>query len=870
MAENTPRSDLRTPTIIVGGKPYSAKTKIKQSDHAPNKIEKSLDNQAGVIHTSESRKVKASNSVRSSFETNATPKSSVRAQAPQIKPVVISQNINLTSANEEESKTTNKNNVIASKTPARNTSISTAYYLNTSYSKNSSKLDPLTEQRFEKAAELRVHQKSLIGGYTPRNIAKSAELEAKASFYEALAKYSHGKISVSKNLKNTLSVGGRAVVGKVQNAFANSDDMGNQTASGVISAAMLTHAYFKTVERAAPSVVSAAKNLPEKAEKVTNTITKVGKGVYEVYNTTGKTYITIKNSASALRSGFVPFKNALLKNAVLSGLNQTAISKRVLTIANKVTSVVKTAKQNIKTVKQTVKRSYNVVRGVANGTLKGGTVAKQVVNKAKSLRKISLSKLKIMGAKTISVSAKGVARGAVKGAVWSVKRGVPLAKKGINNASLGVASVLNRSDDMMLQGAGHVMTFTRYGVKTTVGTAKLTAKAVKTSVKAGVKTTNAITKTVSFARQKGLRAAARKAGEKVARAVQNAGKSAISAILDATKKLASKFMIPVLGIALVVCLFTVLTGGVTAVVGYFLSGEFLLADDDVLTATNIRDFLKNDEYGIETQRANEIRDKASFIEWWYLAPLDEHDMFHNGTYHIVWYKILENDDTVELGYDHNENVNKIEHVFYSAEDLLDIMSPIMYAVILVEYDLEADEDELVESLEEIFKVIWDVETETSVEYCEAITHEYCSIEHTRDDCLNPIITYHETFTCSRCCTLCQGHYCEADRCLHVHNAGCDVVGCRHQCGLNKVVLSACPECFNCSGSAICGGHNKLIYTTTLQDIEYFTDNYFEEAISELEEIENRTPEEEGRLSTLKDYYEFCKEYIKYTESLLFD
>lgn len=801
-----------------------------------------------------------------------------------------------------EEKTENSNvsrvNIIASKAPTQGASLGAAYFTtlaaghHNSLKSNIDTSNIKTSTMLDKAAEARAAQAMLQGSYTPSHIIKNTGIEAKASFYEAMGRYSNGGISLSQNVKSAFSTGGSLAVGKAQGAFANHDDMGSQVASGAIATGTAAYAGFKLAQTASPMVINAVQNLPTAVGKIAAT----GKGVWDVTTTAGKATVTLAKTAQIMSSGFIPFnaqftKNVLLNQAQITGLLHTATSQHIISgvrqiqtsVINMKTAVVNTAKgiqTGVVTATNAVKRSYTLVRGVVNGSVMSSVVAHQVLQKAGAFAKTT-------GLKGLKLAGQGVARGAVKGGVWTFKRGLPNAAKGIGGLSMGVAGVLTSSNDMMLQGAGNAVMLTNYGIKTSIVAGRTTGRVVKTSVKGGVKAAKGTYKAINFVRQKGLRAAWARARNKTATAIANAGKSVVTAVVNLVKSVGSKVIVPIILIAVVVSSIMSIFAAPAAAVGGIFSGLFDTDNEDgTYTETDIRAFITDPTDGIPAKRTAYINDLYNYLQ-------DQLEA-NGGGYDYVRFKTNTEDTVIE------PTVAGITSVFYTEEELANIIQPIFNAIILKDYELAPTDREAKQVLTEIFDKLFRRTESATIEYCgqsavdgsgTAATHT-CGSVHAADDCPNPVTGTHTSYTCSTCCYYyCNGHKgscthsCNNDcagGCTHTCGLLCALNGCTHTCGdscekycghshsewhsatdSGCYSTTYCSGCIHaCNGYTYCGGHDVLTVTLNMDGLYQLLYEYFEQPIDVLANKTNRTEEEERELANLKDYYEICLEYIR--------
>lgn len=798
------------------------------------------------------------------------------------------------SEEKKENSNVSRVNIIASKAPTQGASLGAAYFTTLAAGHHNSLKSNIDTSRIQtstmldKAAEARAAQAMLQGSYSPSHIIKNTGIEAKASFYEAMGHYNSGSISLSQNIKSAFSTGGSLAIGKAQGAFASHDDMGSQVASGAIATGTAAYAGFKLAQTANPMVINAVKNLPTTVGKTATGIAAAGKGVWDVTTTAGKATVTLAKTAQIMSSGFIPFnaqftKDVLLHQAQITGLLHTATSQHIIngvrqiqtSVINMKTTVVNTAKgiqTGVVTATNAVKRSYTLVRGVVNGSVMSSVVAHQVLQKAGAFAKTT-------GLKGLKLAGQGVARGAVKGGVWAFKRGLPNAAKGISGLSTGVAGMLTSSNDMMLQGVGNAAMLTNYGIKTSIVAGRTTGRVIKTSVKGGVKAAKGTYNAINFVRQKGLRAAWARARNKAASAIANAGKSVVGAVVNLVKSVGSKVIVPIILIAVVVSSVMSIFAAPAAAVGGIFSGLFDTDNGDgTYTETDIRAFITDPTNGIPAKRTAYINDLYQYIQ-------DQLEA-NGGSYDYVRFKTNTDDNVID------PTVAGITSVFYTEEELANIIQPIFNAVILKDYELAPTDAQAKQVLTDIFDKLFRRTESATTEYCgqsavdgsgTVATHT-CGSVHAAADCPNPITGTHTSYTCSTCCYYyCDGHKGSVNcgKSEHSHSDSCyttDENGVRTRtCGQSEHSHSEwnsasdsgcysttyCSGCiFACNGYTYCGGHDVLTVTLNMDGLYQLLYEYFEQPIDVLANNTNRTEEEDRELANLKDYYEICLEYIR--------
>lgn len=844
MADKNTNKLQKSASLTIGGKKYnssfiaqsSTNTKTTGTIQTPSmKAEIAKDSVENHTEYYTSNNAKTSSDKGLEHAHNSKPQSTQRIKTSENN---ITTTSNSTLNTREETNTDNKRsssvNVVAGKVSDKGVSMGTAYYTTLAAGKHNAmslNIDTSnikTSSMIEKASIARAEQAALRGSYSASQILKSTSLEAKSSFYEAIASYSKNGVMISQSIKNGFGSFGATAIGKAQGALGNQDDMGNQLVGGAIGATIAGYTTFKAAQTISPLAINTIKDVPNNVGKIVS----VGKGVWDISSTAGKATLTLVKTANSIKSGFIPFtasftKAELLHQAKITGLLHTITSQRIIrgvnTIKTATTDTISMIKTGVSTTTNTIKNSVTLIRGMVNGSVKTSTVAH---NALKNIGKV--------GVKSFKAGTKLAVRGAVKGSIWTYKRGLPNTMKGISTSALSIGGILSNSEDMMVSGTGNALILSTYGLKTSVVARKATGHVIKTSVKGGIGTAKNAYNAAKFIKQKGLRKAWMKARNKVASAIAKAGKSAVLALLNLVKSIGSKVIVPIIIIVVAVSAFMgVLSAPTVAIGGVFSSLFDKKNDDGTYTETDIRAFLTNTDFGIPALRTGYINDLYSEIQ----SNLKE----NGGSYHFVRFKTNTQADVIE------PTIEGISGVFFTEDDLCNIIQPIFNAIILQKYELAPTEAQAKTELNEIFNKLFRKDYEATVEHC-GQSHtdgsgtpnvHSCGSIHALDDCPNKLTGTHDSFTCSSCCY----HYCEGHE---------DDEGDIHYC-------SGCK--FACNGYTNCGGHDVLTITLNMDGLYQLLYEYFEQPIDNLSNITERTEEEEKELSSLKDAYEICLEYI---------
>ena len=609
------------------------------------------------------------------------------------------------------------------------------------------------------------------------------------------------------------------VAGKAESALSGQEDFGVQSAGAVIETGIVGAETFRAAQTAAEGIY------------------KTGKGIYQVGLTGGLAIVAVSRTAAFVQSGqFQAISQASMQmlkaQALATGLNQTAISQGILHAVNGIQTKLQNGIQTAKYVGNQIKTGYHtvksgigtgvrIVRGVTNGTI-SATIAAGAIAKYAN-RTINVG---ITGIKT------GITTGVRSGKTLIIKgvtKGVPFVTRktfwGMGKMYRPLVSVLHSTDDWTLQGVANIATATEMGLKTTVAGAKATGYTVRTAVKGGTATGRAAITAGRFIKNNGLRAAWNAGRKKAARAAAEAGKSFVTALINAIKMLGKKALVPLIIIVLVVMGFNgVIMVPVTAVSSIFSS---MFSTKDTQRDYDVREYLNTIVPGLSTDFQQDLANKMTH-SW--------------NSYNIVrFYSNTGSGDVVE------PTLAGVTSVFPTIDELLNMVQPVFNAVVLMDYELEPTEAEAQDLSEDIFSRLFTVTTATSTEYCgqDLKTGEgtplaacSCGSIHALGDCPNEVTGTHSSYTCDDCCYMyCSGHddgeggteYCS---------------GCKH----------------DCNGYTYCGSHSVIAYTLSVDGIYRLEADFFD-PIEELSNKTNRTDEEETKLQELKDYHEIFQEMM---------
>jgi len=598
------------------------------------------------------------------------------------------------------------------------------------------------------------------------------------------------------NLENAIN----KVSGKAQFALSQQADLGAEASGMGVSAGLVGVQAFRASQKfteAAPTI----------AKSTANGLYSAGKGVYQVAVTGGLVVVTVSRTAAMVTAGqFHPLSHASMQilkaQALAVGLNKTALSQTIIHsvagIHNHIQRGIQTARHignTIQTGYHPVQRRVKIVRGVTKGTISAQVAANARIP-------------------------------------FVALKGVPKTVSFLHGGGLTLAGIMQGSDDWAIRGTGTAIKVTDIGVRTAVKGTKATRYTVKTAVKGGMAAGRASIAAGRFIKNQGLKAAWNAGRKKAATAIANAGKSMVTAMINAVKALGSKVIIPLLIIVLVVMAFNgIVMVPVTAVSSIFSS---MFSTRDTKTDYDVRDYLNTIVPGLSTDFQQDLANQMQASQ---------------STYNIVrFHANTGSGEVVE------PTLAGVTSVFPTIDEILNMIQPIFNAVVLMQYELEPTEAEAQALTEEIFSKLFTVTTATSIEYCgqDIETGEgtpnaahSCGSIHALSDCPNPVTGTHSSYTCSDCCYYyCPGHdYTCSDPDCSGHTSYCG--GCEH----------------DCNGYTYCGSHSVIGYTLSVDGIYRLEAEYFLDPIEQLSNIPNRTEDEETRLQELKDYHEIFLEMM---------
>ena len=628
--------------------------------------------------------------------------------------------------------------------------------------------------------------------------------------------------------KGDLLSGGKMLLGKAESGLIGSDDLGTSSTGAIIGAGVTGYSTFRLSQSATDIGIEGIK--------------KTGNGVYQVATTAGLTAITVGKTAQTIinQQAVALSRNTisvLKQQAVLTGLNNTQIAKGIVNRVNAVKTAYADTVTNVKKVgtainttargiHHAVDKSVKIVHGISNGTLTVNATA-QALNAFRKKAFLGIQTGLKNGVRTaIGYSVRGVA----KAGGATIFTGLPTAGRFLKGGLITGAGALAGSEDYTLRSLGNAINMADAGIKTAKVGVKAGSKATGYTVKTGVKAGKGAYAGAKFIKDKGLKTAWETGRRKLSQKVIEAGKSLVSALVNAVRTAGMKVVLPLL---LICCIVVGAVGGTSAplaVVGAIFGGEF---DTNEGNNYEIRNYILDPNNGIP---AIAERYKQNLLQQMQEAST---------THHIVRFYYNGESTPIDPTY---EGINS---VFPTNEELANMVHPIFNALLLMEYDLMPSEEEASTLLNTLLNELFRIETVESEEQCGqdlrtgegTVTVHSCGSVHAFGNCPNKDTGTHGSHTCSSCCyKYCDGH-------TRHHADGTTSTrycsGCKHAC----------------SGYTYCGGHKVISFHLTLDGAYALEQKYFTDPINELSNIPNRTEEQESQLQKLKDFYEIYLELM---------
>ena len=650
-----------------------------------------------------------------------------------------------------------------------------------------------------------------------------------------------------------------------QNALSSSDDLGDQVGAGLIGAGTTT---IKVAQAVSPAIKTARK-VPETSGKAKDSAKDVAKGGREAANHAGNPGAKLVKTGKSVSSGFVPIdthlaKDVLTGQAYAPGRSATTASQRIA-----------------ESVEQMRKTAAPIKTSAIPAAEAGKTVASKTATKG------------------LNEAPKRAAQGAGSGAAWALKSGASGVGKWAADAAVGS---LDSSDDMTVQGVGKSITLAEYGVKTARTGIAGSKEVVKTARGAGEQAKKSYNAVVAFkkdVKDKSLRAAWANARKSVAAGVAKSGKSVVSAAMGLAKAAGWKIAVIALVVVCGIVCVSALCGAGAGAVSSIFGGVFSLfgggGEEEASTEMEVRTFVTDSTFGVPALRTAYI----NYLYGYIYVRLES----NGGAYDYVRLKSNTENNVIE------PTVEGISSVFYTEEEIANIIQPIFNAILLKDYELETTDVEARRVLEELFSNLFlpnfqvypPISNESeSIEWCgqaavdgsgTSTTHS-CGRVHALYSCPNTVTGNHEFYVCGSCCRYyytCDGHRqlsCGMDE--HTHGEGCYSItpGANGEAPIKTLICeltehthtdscyskwyhsgemySPCSNStrrFRCNGYRYCGGHDVLTIMLNMDGLYKLLNLYFEKPINELSNKASRTADEEAELQELKDCYEICLEYI---------
>ena len=541
------------------------------------------------------------------------------------------------------------------------------------------------------------------------------------------------------------------VVSSAENAVLQSDDVGTSTARGLVDSSVLAVDAFRTAQKIADAT-------PTAVNETAKIVRAAGKGTYHVIDAGVKGTVTIAKSAHLIHYGqFVPISkdslHILQSYAASSGLNNTLIAKRLLsavrTIKTKAAKGVQTiiatshkVKTGVQAAKSTTLRGIQIVRGATTGTIHLA-ITREMLKRASSQMVHQMK----TGLKTVATGTKKrvvigtkylVTKGVPTTTKFVVKKAAPKTAKIVKRGALSVAEIMTSSEDAAVQSVGQAAIAGWTGVKTAVTGVKAGSYMVKTSAKSVKK----VARVINFVKQRGLKAAAKKAAEQLTTGAMNL-------LLSGVKALGMKLVLPIVIIGAVALAATSVMNSPTTIVSSLFGGTFSMADSG--DELHVRDYLSDSNTGVGVLRQKLAR------------SIDNQIQASKNSYDIVrLYATTGNTAVVDPSY------TGVLSILPTMEESVNMLQPLYNAIILMDYDLSPTEAQAKTLLETLYNKLFRLTSAATTEQCGqnlatgegTVTVHDCGNVHALSDCPNPTTGTHTSFKCSDCDEyyyLCKGH-----------------------------------------------------------------------------------------------------------------
>ncbi|MBP3197603.1 MAG: CHAP domain-containing protein [Butyrivibrio sp.] len=645
--------------------------------------------------------------------------------------------------------------------------------------------------------------------------------------------------SLKQSLENNVSALGNikngtiSVLGQVSK-LSSSDDMGTASVGSLATAGIVGIRGFETAQKISELGIKGS----------ASTIN----GAVAVTDFTVKGYQTLDRFAGIAR--VTPLSNNafnILKSQALgTGLDQTKIAQGLIQTAGNVKGTLKHGINGVQTViDTTIKTGQQIVMvgQVTRNVFSGAYSGKQLMSATGyGIRK---------GAAAIGYGAQKLGfngiKAAAKGVRWTFTSAFPKTFKILGKGSIGTWSFAGKalmgSEDLGLKAVGTAMETTYQTTRVSVKTAKATVKTMQTGGKTIVyagkgayRAGKGVVQGAKFIKNKGLKAAWKKARQKGVKAAAKGLKKAANLLLELMKHLGTKMIVPIAVILVIAIGFNLMTAPVMAIAGVF-GGVF--NDEDTGDEVNIDAYLNDTTKGIPAKTdalKNEIVGELSAAA---------------STYNIARFRANTPEGAGGLITDHSYGA--ISAVFPTDTEIIEMVKPLFQSVILMNYENSPTDAECQVLLDHIIDKMFVITQVDTTEYCgqDLVSGEgdidncgSCGEVHAHSDCPNPLpMAYHSSYTCDECCYYyCPGHD-------HTDSSG-------------NSYTTYCSGCVHaCNGHIDCGGHSVTTFTLNCDGIYTLVQEYFQDPIDMLEGTA-RTEDQEEQLSMLKSYYEIFDEMSK--------
>lgn len=703
----------------------------------------------------------------------------------------------------------------------------------------------------------------------------------------------HSSSSSRKNSNKTKPI--KKAVNVVQRELNKTEDSGLQSVAQGITVTKAGVKTFKT------------------AQKITPTVIKTAKGVYNVGGKTIKVVKQVDSTITMIQAGAIVLNKDMAARLMNYTKNRIISSTPAIKLANAVHNVQMAAK-NVR--KYTIQTAYNIQRTaiLARGIVLGAVSFQLSKETRERIRNAAIKGVKVgfkAGVRGVGFTAKGVFKSTVH------------VGKGFNKGLYSAGGTLMNTEDYGAQAAGLALKGIHYTVKGAANTprvAKTAYKGIKGTVKGtvhagiavvkgGAKTYKGVKTGIKIYRKVGVSKAtkmyAKRWGKSLAgkarQGIAKAGRSVATAVIDLMKLLGKKMIIPLLIILVVIFFGSSILAGVAGVVGAIFS-PFI--SDDSGNEIDETQLITQEITAKRTDLINEIKDTYF-----------DNNVANGGSYHLVRFYNAFNDTEIQF------TESNIATSIYTVKDYVEAIQPIFHTIIVCEYEGEASKREMKRLVTEMWNLLNIIKTEE-------MPTEYCSMSVAPDGTVTPIldtdglvhanaltcvnhsnnILYHQNTdngvlsSCDSWYYICNGHkgncthHCNDD-CEYeyicgginlghlFHNESCKRYFCGHShsewtsagstgcystnyCNGGNQMTSSCSNSSrlkNCMGYYECLGHKILALSISINSFGDLLNKYFLNEINSLEAKSTRNDDEEKRLNDLYDYYDVCLNYLTVLE-----